>query len=321
MSEDAMLAGGQIEVTAADSAPVVEAQADPSADAVDLSDLQPAGDGEPEPTPAEEGEISAEDLEPDADAADDAEPEPVEDFTLSFLGRETAISADLPPAEIVARAQEILKESEQATTRKTQEVAELRKSAETGLQAAQRVQTLTNEALDAYSQVRGLEASVEQMEQQLMQADRYANPDQYRFLSDDIARARAVIDEKRYAVTHAEQQAAVAQEAEMTRRHEEGKAIVLKKIPSFKEAEVVAYVAEKYGIDKELAAKTWGRDPGVAEMAYKAMLHDRAAERAKRRSAPKPATAVAPVVRGGQPAASADPSHWNDAQWNKELGI
>jgi hypothetical protein len=71
--------------------------------------------------------------------------------------------------------------------------------------------------------------------------------------------------------------------------------------------EIIDYVAQNYGIDKDHAAKVWRQDPATAEMAYKAMMFDRMQSAGKKPAPVAPKTA-APVTamkaKGASPASN-----------------
>lgn len=317
----------------ADAQPAASSDADPFAGVVDLdaveSDDAAAVDEAPTDDDADE-QAEAEEADPDQDddAETDAEDEEAEDeaepdeVKLHFGGREFELPAGATVKEAQEQIQAYLNESWAANTRKSQEVAELRKTAETTLQQAEKVQGMSDEALQAFIAARTAQQQIQNLSAQLQQVDPNQDMDSYRVISDRLAMAKQAYQQAEQMTARAEQ-ASEAERTELLRqRHEAGVAEIKKQVPKFDEAAVLAYAKERFGIDVDQAKAVYGTNPAAAIAMYESMMYRRGLQQSK---AKKTAAPKAPVKGGvkssAAPASTSDPNAMTDAQFAKYLGL
>lgn len=285
MADDEAIVGQAPEIAAADPAP--EAAPETDNDEIESVDAQDASDDD---------DLSLlDDDDGDQEAGD--EPEAVE---LNFGGNAYKFDPNATAKEVAEQAQKFADEAWSATTRRNQEIADQRKEVEARAAALEKVQSYDGQAFDLYTQALQADRLAQQYEQQLSQTDRFANADQYRFLSDDLARAKAASASAREQLAAVEGQGVAERAAEMKRRHEAGAEQVKRSVKGFDPEAVIAYAAKTYGIDAEAAKGNWGLDPSMAIAMHKAMKWDQLqAKAAKRKPAPAQAKPVKAQARGG----------------------
>jgi hypothetical protein len=259
----------------------------------------------PEPVEVAEAdgiELEAESSETEAEA-------PPEEIEFDFGGNKFKVPKGSIPDEIADQLDKFTKGTWSDYTRKSQEVAEVRKSVEARAQAVAKLENLNGEVLSTYSKGLQIKAEIEQLRAIDVNALWQSNPDQARRVSDLMAQKSAEFNATVNQVAQLENGLTQAQEAEAARRATEGEALLERRIKGFssKIPEIIDYVADSYGIDKSHAAKVWRQDPATAEMAYKAMMFDRMQSAGKKPASVAPKTA-APVTamkaKGASPASN-----------------
>ncbi len=285
MADDEAIVGQAPEIAAAD--PIPEQSPETENDQVEAVDAPDVSD--------DDDLALLDDDDGDQEAGD--EPEPVE---LNFGGNAVQFDPNATAKEVAEQAQKFADEAWSATTRRNQEIADQRKEVEARQAALDKVQQYDGQAFDLYTQALQADRLAQQYEQQLSQTDRFADADQYRFLSDDLARAKATSASAREQLAAVEGQGVAERTAEMRRRHEAGAEQVKRNVKGFDPDAVIAYAAETYGIDAEAAKGNWGLDPNMAIAMHKAMKWDQLqAKAAKRKPAPAQAKPVKAQARGG----------------------
>lgn len=259
----------------------------------------------PEPVEVAEAdgiELEAESSETEAEA-------PPEEIEFDFGGNKFKVPKGSIPDEIADQLDKFTKGTWSDYTRKSQEVAEVRKSVEARAQAVAKLENLNGEVLSTYSKGLQIKAEIEQLRAIDVNALWQSNPDQARRVSDLMAQKSAEFNATVNQVAQLETGLTQAQEAEAARRATEGEALLERRIKGFssKIPEIIDYVADTYGIDKSHAAKVWRQDPATAEMAFKAMMFDRM-QTAGKKPAAAPQKAAAPMVsmkaKGASPASN-----------------
>lgn len=244
-------------------------------------------------------------------------------------GQKVKFKANATAKEVAEHAQKAFKEVEGSFTRKFQDVAERTKSLETREKVVEKLQTLNGAALQEFSRGQSVRSELEQLQKVDLNALWQSNPDQARRVSDTLASKRAEFSDIVNKVSQLEGELTKTQEQEVSRRVSEGEAAVEKRIPGFKQkhlSEVIEYVVKEYGYPKDLAERSWARDPGGAVMAYKSMLYDRMQAQAKKATttAVKPQQQTTPIVppkagKGGT--AQKNPKDMSPAEMARHLGI
>lgn len=259
---------------------------------------------EPEAVAEDEGiETEAEQTETEPEA------EQVEEIEFDFGGNKFKVPKGSIPDEIADQLDKFTKGTWSDYTRKSQEVAEVRKSVEARAQAVAKLESINGEVLNTYSKGLQIKAEIEQLRGIDVDALWQSNPDQARRVSDLMAQKSAEFNATVNKVAQLETGLTQAQEAEAARRAQEGEAVLERRIKGFsqKVPEIIEYVAQSYGIDKDHAAKVWRQDPASAEMAYKAMMFDRM-QSAGKKPAPVPPKSAVPVTamkaKGASPASN-----------------
>jgi hypothetical protein len=253
----------------------------------------------------------ADGIEIDAEQSEDAtEAEhPPEEIEFDFGGNKFKVPKGSIPDEIADQLDKFTKGTWSDYTRKSQEVAEVRKSVEARAQAVAKLEGINGEVLSAYSKGLQIKAEIEQLRGIDVNALWQSNPDQARRVSDLMAQKSAEFNATVNRVAQLETGLTQAQEAEAARRAQEGEAVLERRIKGFSQKipEIIDYVAQNYGIDKDHAAKVWRQDPATAEMAYKAMMFDRM-QLAGKKPAPVAPKTAAPVTamkaKGASPASN-----------------
>jgi len=261
------------------------------------------------PEPVEVAE--ADGIEIEAEQSDDAteSEQPPEEIEFDFGGNKFKVPKGSIPEEIADQLDKFTKGTWSDYTRKSQEVAEVRKSVEARAHAVAKLENLNGEVLNAYSKGLQIKAEIEQLRNIDVNALWQSDPDQARRVSDLMAQKSAEFNATVNKVAQLETGLTQAQEAEAARRAQEGEAVLERRIKGFSQRvpEIIDYVAQNYGIDKDHAAKVWRQDPATAEMAYKAMMFDRMQSAGKKPAPVAPKTA-APVTamkaKGASPASN-----------------
>lgn len=226
-----------------------------------------------------------------------AEPEEIEEIELSFGAKTLKVPKGAIPDDVRAELEDFTKNIQGDYTRKTQEIAEQRKAAETERELFSKLATLKGEALQAFSAGQSKAAEIAQLEQVDLNALWQSNPDQARQISDRLNMARAEFQKHVNAVS-AHEAAMAAEEQRATAKLEEaGRAEMARVVKGFDakaEQELVEY-AVKNGIP-ESDAKRWPLNPKTAAMAWKAMQFDKLKSSATAATAAKPKPAPAAPV-------------------------
>lgn len=263
----------------------------------------------PEPEDQVAEAEATEDKEPeDHQADDDAEPEPleeegeeaedgeadVEEFEIDLGGNKHKFEfkkGEVPEAALT-ELQKYAKGIEGEFTRRIQATTEREQSTAKREEFVGKLQTMSGEMLETFAKGQQLKAEIAQLSQIDVDALWTSNPDEARRISDLKAAKQAEFNQTIADVDSKEKALTQAQEAEVSRRREEGAQMLEKRIKGFSEKvpEVVEYMAQNYGLDKEDAMKNWSLNPAFAEVAYKAMQFDRGQARAR-----KPANTQRPV--------------------------
>lgn len=291
MADENTIVGDDPEIVAADTKPETAPEAETEAE--EAADDDASGGDEAE---VDGYETEADDEEDDGD-----------EIELNIAGNARKFSKKQTAAEVAAELQKFADETWQAHTRRSQEVAERDKAIKARAEAIDKIQQMDDEAFKLFAAAKSYDETVATLRQKLAQTDRYQRPDEYRFISDDIAQYQAAAQQARTALSQREQMAEQARLAEVQRRQQEGAALVKRQIKDFNPDEVVDYVSKRYGIDAKRAKETWGLDPAVAQMAWKAMRWDQMQERARKSKAP-PAKQPEPVRAKARKGGAARPS-------------
>lgn len=280
--------------------------------AVDTEDQHEAPEVEAEDVDAEASDESGED-DPDAesDGDDDGEDEEVE---LNLAGNVRKFKANAPASEILEDVQSWAKEMEAGVTRRNQELAEQRKAVEGRMEALDRIQKMDDEAIDLFTQAQTLDRTIYAMRQRLQQIDRNADPNGYRFLSDDIAAAEQRTALAKQQLAQREQESTLAKRAEIERLQREGEAVVRKAMPKVDPEKTIAYAVKTAGIDEATARKQWAVNPTVFIAFEKARQFDEMRERAKAPPAQKQAAKqIKSRARQSAPRDLSNPDNHNTA--------
>lgn len=324
MSEEATDGGAVVEPTEAPNEAIAEEAEAPAQD-VDSGEDGPISLDEP--TSLDEPETVAEDDEGETgeegeEADEDAEPETVE---FDFSGNKKAFPKNATMAEIADEVQGYVKSIEADYTRKSQANAEQAKVLATRAEAVEKITSINGEALQTYSRGLQVRQEIEQLAQVDVNALWQSNPDQARRVSDMLAAKQAEF--QNIVATVGQQEAALdeAQQGELVRRMEEGKATLDRRIKNFsteKAPEVVAFVVKEFGMAQADADK-WAANPDMTQMAYESMMYRRMQAGAKKPAAKptqaKPMTAM--KAKGAASGSVRDPGKMSDAQFRKHLGL
>jgi hypothetical protein len=242
-------------------------------------------------SPEEEALEPAADGDEETDGEDDDAEEEVEyDFGG---GQKVRFPANATAKEVMEAAQKAFKDVEGNYTRKSQSVAEQAKAIEADRTAVEMLRNLNGAALEEYSRGLSVKKELEQLQRYDINALWQSKPDQARRVSDLLSQKQAQFQQIVNRVAQIESEQAQTEVAEVTRRSEEGKREVERRIPGFAEkhaSELVKYAVSK-GIP-EGEAGNWSRNPTVTEMAFKAMQYDAMQAKAKAATKPRPATAT-----------------------------
>ena len=298
MSDEANASG----IDAEDVAPVVDERDDITEEAAPEA-ADDATDAE-----APDAEIDAEDgsESDDADESDEEADDDDEVIELNLGGKTVRFDKNQTAKDAAEAVQQFADETWRAHTARSEEIAATRKELQARSEAIDRLQAMDDHAFNLFTQAKQYDSAIANLEQQLGAIDRNANPDQYRFLSDDLNSYRAASEQARTALKTVEMQSSQEKQAHAQRLQTEGEAKVRKAVPKFDEKAVIDYVVTNYeGFDRQIAEATWAQNPAFAIMAHKAMERDNmhaAAGKAAQKSAPRKAKPVKPVARKGGPA-------------------
>lgn len=260
--------------------------------AVDNSEAPISLDEQETPEPSEETEETTEEPEPE-----ESEPEEIE---FDFGGNKLNVKASEVPPEVAEKLDKFSKDIWSDYTKKSQANADTARSLQARATALETMAGLNGEALNAFSQGKGIKAEIEQLSQVDMQALWQDNPDQARQLSDRLSAKQAELQNIIQAVDQYEHQLSTARQAELERLSNEGRQVLDRKYKGF--SSEIAPKLEAYAIKSgipETEAKTWASSPVVAEFAYKAMLYDQMQAAKQPKVTPKPATPVAAMRNKG----------------------
>lgn len=272
----------------ADTTDVSEAEAETDADAIDGDDDE-------------------------TDADEEQEPETVE----FVFGNETfSVPKDQIPEEVADRLDKFTRGTWADYTRKSQDVAEQRKSVEAAQQAVEMLNNLNGEALETFARGMSLRQEITSLEQEDLNGLWQSDPDRARAISDRLASRQRELQSTIAKVQQQESDLTAAQSQEVGRRMDEGRRAVEKQVANFDADAVVDYVVKTYGLDKS-QAQSWPLNPVTAVMAHKAMLYDKMQTAAKPKPKTLKAAPVRPVSKGaGGRNVSKEPSDSDDtATW------
>lgn len=259
---------------------------------------------------------------PEQDAGQEATteaPAAAEEIEFDFGGNKLRIPKGTLPDEIAEKLDQFTRGTWSDYTRKSQEVAEQRKTLQAEAEYVARVKALTDEGQRTFARGLQLREEVEQLSKVDLQSLWQSNPDQARRVSDLLSAKQAEFQRVVAQVGEYEAQVARAEQQAVARREQDGRDYVAKTVKGWSDAhaaEAVAY-AVKHGVPEE-QAKQWARFPREAVWAWKAAQFDKLQAAAK--APPKPAAAPAvPVaaVRGRPAPAAPDPESMSDDQWLK----
>jgi hypothetical protein len=230
-----------------------------------------------------------------AEEQDEAKPEEIEEIELSFGAKTLKVAKSAIPDEVRTELEEFTKNIQGDYTRKTQEVAEQRKEVEAQRELYGKLQTLGGEARTAFYAGEALLKELQQLEQIDLRQLRQSNPDQARWISDEIAIKRGEFNRQVNAVSHYEQAMTAEEQRAVASLEEAGRARIAKTVKGFDADAVVAY-AVKAGVSEQ-DAKKWPLNPITAEFAWKAMQYDKLHASTKAATAAKPNAAPSAPVR------------------------
>lgn len=264
---------------------------------------------------------------PDSEEQDgEGEERPDEEIEFDLGGGQKAkFSAKATVKDIAEHVQRSFKDAEGNLTRKFQEAADIRKSAEATKAAVEKIQGMHGDVLNLYSRGQQIRADIEELSkidaQALWQSQNPEDRDRARRLSDvraqkqdEFARIINELNQKEVALSS-------TQQAETARQAEEGKAVLAKRIPSFEKAlpEIIDYAVKATGMSREEAEKGYALNPAVTEAFHKAMLYDRMQTVTKKPAPPPPAQPVTPMKASGNTGRSTLPTDTDDVNtWLKK---
>lgn len=293
-----------------------------AADDVEANDALEAPEAEDEnAADVEDGEDHAADDEPEE--GDGPEEEDEEEIEFDFGGNKMSVPKGKIPEELASKVQEFVKGTWADYTRKSQELGERSKSVEAREGAVERMTNLNGEALSIYSRGLQLQSELSQFDprviQQLWQSQNPEDRDRARYLSDIRNAKQTELDDVVRTLSTKESELTKAQEAEISRRMEEGRARVTRSVKNFDEKALIEYAVSK-GMT-EADAKQWPVNPTIAEMAWKAMHYDRMQAQAGKKKPTKtqaPAASAKPVTplqTKGRSNAVPDPEKLSTEEW------
>lgn len=284
-----------------------EAEA-PEAEADEVSQEAAADDAETDAD--DDAEVSG-----DEDDGEDQEPKVIE---FDFGGNKMQLPEGSVPDELAEQIDKFAKGTWSDYTKKSQEVAEHRKSLEARESAVQKMETMNGEALTSYATGLQLKAEIEQLQGIDLQSMWQSDPDRARQISDTLSAKQAQFQNTVNDVAQKEQELTQAQQAELDRRKDEGRQLIERQSPGFETLhlnDVVTYAVEKLGVDPDAAKDDWALNPAMTLAVQKAMMFDRMQATAKK-PATKPAQAkpVKPIAKKGGTRTSSVPSDSDSAE-------
>jgi len=228
--------------------------------------------------------------------------EAIDEIEFDFGGNSFKVRKGDIPEELASEIAKFTKGTWADYTRRTQAVVEHAKSLQVRERAVDALRGLSDEALSTYSRGVSIKEEIAQLSSVDLNALWQSAPDQARRVSDRLSQKQAEFQAVVNRVAETERRLEEAQQAEMARRAAEGEAQLERRIKGFsqKVPEVIDYVSHAYGIPKEHAARVWRADPASAEMAYKAMMWDRAQNQARKPASKPDAVPVAPMRQAGR---------------------
>lgn len=257
---------------------------------------------EVEETEAEESEVDetesdeTDEDETESEENDEDADEEVEVDEFNFGGNKVEIPKGAVPEELKQAIQKFSDGTWADYTKGKQDLSERAKTIEARESAVEKFESLQGESLENYSHGLRVKAEIEQLSSVDLNELWQSDPDQARRVSDALSAKQAEFQSIVNKVAQSEQALTKAQEDEISRRKEEGRQLIERRIKGFNEKEVVDY-AIKAGIN-EADAGNWSLNPVFTEMAHKAMLYDRAQAGV---SKPKPKPAQAKPVKAIKP--------------------
>ena len=275
-------------------------------------------------TPDEDADDNASD-EGDGEETDDEEGEQEpEDYEINIGGERLKVPKGSVPQEVLAKVEEFSKGIEASYTKKFQDVSERSKALEAREETVTKLQSLSDEAQTAYARGLHLKTELDQLRGIDLNALWQSDPDKARRASDLISQKESELSNVIAQVSKAETEFSRAQEAETSRRMEEGRQVVEKRIPGFSEKanEVVDYAVKEFGISKQ-EAEQWPLNPMTAEMAYKAMMYDKmqTAQKTKPATKAQPAKPFTAKAKGKGGKGTQDVSSMSPGEMAKYLGL
>lgn len=284
-------------------------------------------EGTDEDATAAEPEEGAEEGDEEGSAEDEGEDQgDAEPVILKYRGKTLEVPEGTAP-EVVEELQKFASDVEADSTRKYQEVAEGRKALQAREQQIENLASMNDAQQNLYAQGRALQAEIQQLQALDLNAMWQSNPDQARRVSDQLAQRQSQFQQTVNQLSQAESQFTEAQNAYLTQKREEGRAVIEKAVPDFKPEPVIDYVVKAYAelgqdLSPEEAKANWSLNPGYAVIARKAMLYDQQRAKAKTiGSKPKPAAVQAPVTapKGRGAAKASAPNLSDPAQMQRYL--
>jgi len=249
-------------------------------------------------TPASEPVDTQDDGAEGAAEQPETETEEIEEIEVSFGAKTLKVPKSAIPDDVREQLEEFTRNVNGDYTRKTQEVAEQRKAVEGERELFQKLSTLKGDALKEFSAGQQKAAEIAELEAIDLRSLRQSNPDQARWISDEIALKRAEFQRHVNAVAQHEATMAAEEQRAYAKLEEAGRAEMRAAIKGFDESGEKALVeyAVKNGIP-ESDAKRWPLNPKTAAMAWKAMQFDALQAKTKAATASKPAAAPAAPVK------------------------
>lgn len=265
----------------------------------------------------ENDEQDAVETETDPDGTQEEQPEEIE---FDFGGNKFRARKDAIPEDIASELDKFSKGIWSDYSRKSGEIAQRSKSLEAREVAVEKMQKLQGDTLQKFSRGLHIRSELEQLAKVDLGALWQSDPDQARRTSDAISQRQAELSSIISDVNRSEQELSQAQQAEVSRRREEGRKVVETAIKGFSEKEIIDY-ALKQGIP-ERDVRDWSLNPVVTQMAWKAMLYDRMqAKAASPAAATKPQVKPVVPMKGKGGGGPVDLDKMTPGQMAKHLGL
>lgn len=245
----------------------------------------------------------------DETEAAEAEPE-IEEIELSFGAEKLKVAKGAIPPEVLEKLEGFTKGVNGDYTRKTQEVAEQRKAAESQMELANKLGSLKGDALTAFSAGQRLANEIQQLEAVRIDDLWQSNPDQARQISDALVSKRSEFQRQVNTVASHEAAYDAEQQRFVATQLEAGRAKMGQLVKGFDakgEADLIQYAVSNGVPEKD--AKNWPLNPTTAALAYKAMQFDRLQAKTKAATAAPPPVAPAAPVRAVSGKSSATPKN------------